>query len=398
MIKQSSSLDQKPLFDKKISMVVPELCTIEEVQQELRDIFSTGMLSNAKFVRYFEDKCREYIDVKHAVAVSSCTSGLMLLEKLLGLKGKVLCPTFTFVATVHSLIWNGLEPVFVDCDKETFNIDPVEVEKNIDSETCAILAVSVFGNPPAIDQLGEIATRHNLKLIFDSAHAFGGTYKGIRSGNFGAGEVFSLSPTKVLVAGEGGLVTTNDSDLAKLLRMGRNYGDPGNYDCLFTGLSCRMPEMNAVLGLKTLEKVDRVVTKRNKVAQLYAHHLRNIPGITLQKITEESLSTFKDFALVINEDKFGVSRNLLAEVLDRNNVDTRKYFSPLVHKQVSYERFKEKYQNKLTNSDYLSRNILCLPIYSHMTEGVVSGICDIIRYVHKNSDAITESFMANSER
>src|SRR3989338_7449051 len=216
---------------KAIPILRPTLPGIESLMPRLKEVFRSGQITNASNVREFESRAAEYLAVKYCVAVSSCTSGLTLVHKCLALKGEVIVPSFTFYATVHSLVWNNLVPVFADCREDTFNIDEKKIEPLVSKKTKAILAVYIYGNPPAIKELQRIAHRHRLKLIFDSAHAFGSRYNGLKAGRFGDAEVFSLSPTKLLTAGEGGLVATNDRLLADSLKIARNYGDNGNYNC-----------------------------------------------------------------------------------------------------------------------------------------------------------------------
>jgi dTDP-4-amino-4,6-dideoxygalactose transaminase len=174
----------------------------------------SGMLTTNKNVREFEKRTARYLGVKHCVAVSTCTSGLMLVMKGLGLKGEVILPSFTFSASGHPLMWSGLTPVFAEIKKGTYELDPKSVEKLITKKTSAILATHVFGVPCDIEPLKKLAKKHNLKLIFDAAHAFGSSYKGVKVGNFGDAEVFSCSPTKVLTTGEGGIVATNNAAFA----------------------------------------------------------------------------------------------------------------------------------------------------------------------------------------
>src|ERR1700735_4154037 len=226
----------RPMFDERVPIVSAGGLPGEEFLFDVRRILSSRQLTNATFVRQFEEAAEEYLGVAHCVAVSSCTAGLVLTLQALDLQGEVILPSFTFHASAHSVLWNGLKPVFADCDLETFCIDPRAVKVQISSRTAAIMAVHLFGHPASVAEIQTTASDLGIPLICDAAHAFGSDIDGRRVGTFGAAEVFSFSPTKLLVAGEGGMVATRDADLARKLRAARNYGDSGNYDPELAGL------------------------------------------------------------------------------------------------------------------------------------------------------------------
>ena len=277
------SLVKEMMFKEKLHIIRPTLFNPAEMMDEIREIFSSGNVTVSKYVKLFEQECARYLGVKEAVAVSSATSGLMLAVKALGLTGEVIVPSFTFTATVHSLIWNHLTPVFVDCEEGAYNIDVRQIEKKITPKTSAIMPVYIFGNPPRMKELAEIAEKHGLKLVFDSAQAFGAEYEGVSAGGFGDCEVFSLSPTKVLTAIEGGLVTTNDRKLAEFLRMSRDYGkSDGDID--HVGLSARMSELHALVGLKNLANVEKWLKTRRELIALYQERLKHIDGVSFQEV------------------------------------------------------------------------------------------------------------------
>lgn len=363
--------------DEFIPITKPTLPEFNEISNEIEDILSSRMLTNYQYVKEFEEKAAEYLGVDYAIAVSSCTSGLMLLIKLLGIKGEVILPSFTFHATAHALKWNGLKLRFVDIDSETYLLDSEKVSENITSETSAICGVHIFGNPCNIDALQEIAEDRDIKLYFDSAHAFGSKYKNKHIGSFGDAEVFSLSPTKLVVAGEGGLVTTNDKNLRNKLVIARNYGDDGSYNCRFTGFNARMSEINALLAQSTLESVESNVDRRNMLVSKYKELLSGIDGISYQKITPDSRTTYKDFSLFIDKDIFGMDRNELHEELASLNIASKKYFYPPVHKQDAYSEYL-KFNKNLLVTNRVSENVLSLPLWSDMPEKSVERVCNTV--------------------
>lgn len=304
-----------PFFQTRINIVRPVMPDFSEVSDGIQTILRTGMVTKGKYLNEFEKAIREHLGVKYAVAVSSCTSGLMLTYRGLGLTGDVVVPSFTFMATISSLVWSGLHPVFADVHPGTTNLDPAAAEAAITPQTSAIVAVHNFGNPAEIDALNDIARRHSLKLIFDSAHGFGALYQGRPVGSQADAHVFSLSPTKLLITGEGGIVATNDGALAEAIIMGREYGNSGNYDSAFPGLNARMPEFNALLGLCSLARLEEAACTRNQSAELFQEMLGVLPGVGFQEIRPGNRCSYKDFSVTFEADKFGLTRDELALAL-----------------------------------------------------------------------------------
>jgi dTDP-4-amino-4,6-dideoxygalactose transaminase len=298
----------------------------------------------------------------------------MMVLRALGLTGEVIVPSFTFFATGHAVLWNGLRPVFADCDEETWNVDPVDVERKITEHTSAILAVHLYGNPCDVEALERAASRHRLKLIFDAAHGFGSRYRDRPVGRFGDAEVFSLSPTKLLVAGEGGLVTTNDATLARAIRGMRNYGDLGAYDPEWLGMNARMSEFNAALALAGLSLMEAKVARRNWIAKTYTSLLAPLPGLRFQKVLPRDLSTYKDYSIHVTPEKFGMARDGLAEALLAEQIETKKYFYPPLHKQRLYSSFHNVEREGLARTDYVTDGVLSLPIYESLSDATVETV------------------------
>jgi dTDP-4-amino-4,6-dideoxygalactose transaminase len=367
----------RPAFLKLLPIVDPEGVPGEEFLEEVRRILASKQLTNGAYVRKFEAAAAEYLGVAHCVAVSSCTAGLLLVLKALDLRGEVILPSFTFHATAHAVVWNGLTPVFADCDAKTFCVAPEAVGAQVASRTAAILAVHLFGNPAAVNELEEIAAGLRVPLIFDAAHAFGSSSHGKRVGGFGTAEVFSFSPTKLVVAGEGGLVATRDARLAERLRAARNYGDAGNYNPEVLGVNARMSEINAAMALHGLVGLDARIERRNEIRMRYERKLRDVVGIRFQEVSEGGQSTFKDFSVIVDEKEFGHSRDWLVEVLHRENIGARKYFSPPVHRQKLYSAMWDGRALPVTN--LVSDGVVSLPIYSSLKDDSVDKVCEVIR-------------------
>lgn len=348
-----------PAFPDGLPFVRPAVPPLDRVAARVAPSYDRGILTNGPLVRELEATVAARLGVDHVVAVSSCTAGLMLAVLAIRPRGPVLLPSFTFSASAHALAWNGIEPRFAECDPATFQLDLDDASTRLDGAG-AILATHVFGAPcapPAVEALGRA---HRLPVLFDAAHGFGATCGERPLGGFGTVEVFSLTPTKPLVAGEGGLVATNDAGLADTVRLGRDYGNPGDYDTRFAGLNARMSEVHAATALESLERFPADLDRRRTLAARYASALAAIPGIRCQAIDAADRSTFKDFTIAIDEDEFGLPRDNVVEGLRAEGIDTRCYFSPPVHRQQAYARVEPV---SLPATDRLASQVVSLPIW-----------------------------------
>ncbi len=360
-------------FPEGLPVARPSIPPVEDVLTDVTRILESGVLTNGSYVRRFEDRCADYLGVANCVAVSSCTAGLMLVLRAAGLAGDVVVPSFTFAATVHAASWNGLHPTFADVDSATLTLAPQSAARAIGVRTAAILATHVYGTPCDVEHLEEVAASHGVPLFFDAAHAFGSQHRGLRVGGFGEAEVFSLSPTKVLVATEGGLISTNDDTLAERCRIGRDYGNPGDYDCRFVGLNARMSETHAAIGLRSLETLDERIWRRNELARLYREALVSVPGIAFPQVRQEDRSTYKDFTVLVDPDLFGAGAAWLSQALAAEGIDTRRYYSPPVHEMRAYRRTVAANAN-LPVTDAAAASVLTLPLWTEMTDEHVERV------------------------
>ena len=370
----------RPMFNERLPILSPEGLPGAEFLRDIEAILASRQLTNGGRVRELEEAAAAFLGVPHCVAVASCTSGLMLTLRALGLKGEVILPSFTLHATAHSIVWNGLKPVFADCDPETFCVNPEAVCAQLTRHTAAILAVHIYGHPVDIGALEAIGREHGIPLILDAAHAFGSEFHGKRIGSFGTAEIFSFSPTKLLVAGEGGLVATRDRALARLLRAGRNYGDPGSYDPEVVGLNARMSEFHAALACRGLDSIEERIVRRNQICLYYERRLKSVPGLRFQAIRPGCRSTCKDFPVLVDPAPFGGPRNWLFEALQRENVEVKRYFWPPVHRQKLYQELWDG--QPLPVTDLVSDSVLCLPIYSSLSDASVEKVCGAIARAH----------------
>ncbi len=357
---------------KTISITRPTLESHGAYAPLFKKTIRSGMLTTSSHVREFERRTARYLGVKYCVATSSCTAGLMLVFKHLNLRGEVIMPSFTFLASGLPVLWNNLTPVFADIDPETYCLDPEAVRKLINKKTSAILATHVFGAPAEVRKLQALAHKHKLKLIFDAAHAFGSSHHGRAVGGFGHAEVFSLSPTKVLTAGEGGLVATNDKLLAAFVRAGRHYGDTGDNGIEHAGLSARMPELSAAVGLRSLGKLSaNLKSRRGAAAYLIKGLTKAEPKLRFQKIPSGAQTTFKDLSVYVDRKVLGFTRDELHDYFTKHGVMTRKYFFPPLHKMRAYKHARK---GGLAVTERVASNVLSLPMYSHLTKGDMNRI------------------------
>jgi dTDP-4-amino-4,6-dideoxygalactose transaminase len=369
-------------FPQRVPFVRPAQPDLARVVEILGPSWSRGALTNGPLVAELEQRVRELLGVRHVVAVSSCTTGLMLALRALQLEGRdVVMPSFTFSASAHAVMWNGATPRFAECDEHSFQLDIDDARARIKGAG-AILATHVFGAPCAPFDVERLARENGIPLVFDAAHAFGATSDGARVGGFGDVEIFSLTPTKPLVAGEGGLVTTNRSDVAEMVRLGRDYANPGDYNTRFVGLNGRMSEMHAATALASLEEFANNQARRFEIVDRYVGGLAPIPGIAVQAVGARDRSSWKDFTIAVDAAAFGVDRDTLEAVLDAEGVDTRTYFDPPVHRQQAYRGGPEL---ALPATDRASSRVLSLPVFPALTDGTVDGIVGVIARVHERA-------------
>jgi len=378
-----------------IPITKPTLPPLEEYQKRLERLWNTGQVTNGALVRETETLLEGYIGDTNCIATANCTIGLLLSCKALGLKGAVVLPSFTFFASAHILTWNDLEPVFVDIDERTWNISPESVKEILKQrpDVSAILGVHIFGNPCQVEELEALAGEYGVILLFDAAHALGSERNGQKIGTFGDVEVFSLSPTKPLVAAEGGIVSTSHEELAEVLRYAREYGNEGDYDPSFVGLNARLSELHAALALGSLEMLEKNVSRRNEMVSRYKENLSSIRGIRYQEIREADRSTFKDFTVLIDPAEFGMSRDALSWWLRQQRVDTRKYFFPPVHRTKAYwDKWGKHRDAELPVTNRVSNQVLSLPIWSHMDVTQIDRVCKFVVTAHNRAEEISNQF------
>jgi dTDP-4-amino-4,6-dideoxygalactose transaminase len=368
-------LGAAPAFPDGLPLVRPWVPAPERLMARLGDVLASGVLTNGPQVRRLEDAVRQRTGVDNVVAVSSCTLGLSLVYQAVGGPGNVVLPSFTFAASAHAVHWAGMTPRWADVDEWSLTLDPLDAAAAVDEATRAVSATHVYGAPCQVDALQRLADDAGLPLVLDAAHGLGSSHDGVPVGRFGTAEVFSLSPTKVLFAGEGGLVATADDDLAARVRLARDYGNPGDYDCRFPGLNSRMSELHATVALHNLDFLDLAVERRNALVRLFAERVAGVPGLRLQHTDARDVSTYKDLTVVVDPEVTGLGVHQLAQALAADGIDTRRYYSPPIHRQQAYASVDAR---PLPVTDRVAEQVLSLPLWSQMTPEQVLTCADAL--------------------
>ena len=363
-------------------IIKPTLPALADILSMMQSGWESGVVTVGPIVRRLEEEaCRE-TGARYAVALSSCTAGLMLVPQALGLKPgtEVIVPSFTFAATAQALLWNRLVPVFCDCLPGTCTLDPADVERNLTPSTGAICGVTIYGLPPDIDPLLDVGRKANIPVNFDSAQGLGSTYKGQPLGQFGACEVFSLSPTKVVTGIEAGLLTTNDPVIAERVRSMRDYGkDPEKgEEMIHLGLSARMSELHAAVGLIGLQHVRELVKARTERIGAYRDRLGSLPGCRVQSFPYDRATSGNYFVLFIG-DGARRSRDEVYDDMKKSGIQTKRYFYPPVHAQSIFQHYPMRLSKQLTETEKASRGGLALPLYSHMKDEDIDMVCSEIQ-------------------
>jgi dTDP-4-amino-4,6-dideoxygalactose transaminase len=368
--------------DSKAPASIPIIRTTLPPLQHIVDMVSAswadGRVTIGPKVAAFEQAICRQTGAQYAVAVSSCTAGLMLVPQALSLprSGEVIVPAFTFAATAQALVWNGLTPVFCDCLPGTMTLDPEDVRRNLSPKTVAICPVYIYGLPPDIEELLEIGEQAEVPVYFDAAQGLGSTYRGKAAGGFGACEVFSLSPTKVVTAIEGGVITTNDAAIAARLRSMRDYGKDPDYgeEMVLLGLSARMSEIHAVVGLASTMQTSNLVAARLERIVQYRKRLGDLRGCRVQDFPPGRTSSGNYFVLFISSEA-RAGRDEVYTALKSAGIQTKRYFYPALHRHRIFQQFAHRVSSSVDDSLRCAEEALALPLFSEMTEDQFDYVC-----------------------
>lgn len=365
-------------FDKPIYVTRPFLPPIEQFSAGLREIWDNQWLTNnGPVLRRYTSQLSAYFGTENVCLFNNGTLALQIGLQGMGISGEVITTPFTFVATTHALYWNKIRPVFVDIEPDYYTLDPEKVEAAITPWTTAILAVHVFGYPCRLAELADIARRHNLKLIYDAAHAFGVTVGGEPITAFGDMSMFSFHSTKIYHSIEGGMLTFTDPGLKKTFDYLKNFGFENEIDVVMPGTNAKMNEMQALMGSLVLENLDEIIGKRSHLARIYRERLQDLPGIHLPPPVADGVHYNHAYMPVeVDEDAYGMSRDALYEKLKAYNIFSRRYFYPLVCDFACYKSV--ALSDPLTQARRVASRILTLPIYDGLEAGEVETIADCL--------------------
>lgn len=344
----------------------PNLVDKKKFFSMINKIWKSKRLSNdGPYVKEFEHQIKQFLNVPHAIVVCNATIGLQILAKVLFNEKLFIVPSFTFAATVYALDWIGFNPMFADIDLETHNILPITYANY------PIVATHIWGRPCPIEAL----TSNKVPVIFDAAHAFGCSYNGIKIGNFGGGEVFSFHATKFINSFEGGVITTRSDETAEKCRLFRNFGFEGYDNSITIGINAKMNEVQAAMGLCSLDDYDKIVAHNKNNYDVYCEKLDNIEGIKVVKYNPEYTPNYQYMVIEIEKN-----RDSLYKFLWDNDIFVRRYFYPGVHNMAHYKSF----GSILPKTDILCDRVMVLPNGTSINEKDVKRICKFIRKGYKN--------------
>jgi len=379
-----------PAFTRTLHVGRPNIGNRQRLLSRINDMLDRRWLTNkGPYVQEFEQRLSEYLGVKHCIAVCNATIGLELATRAVGMRGEVIVPSFTFIATAHALQWQEITPVFCDIDPATHNLDPQRIEDMITPRTTGIVGVHVWGRPCDIKALAEIAHDHNLSLIFDAAHALGCSYQGKMIGNFGDAEVFSFHATKFFNTFEGGAITTNDDELAEKIRLMKNFGFAGRDKVIYIGTNGKMNEASAAMGLTGLESLDEFVRVNYRNYQTYQEVFADLPGFEMIAYDENEKRNYQYIIVEVDESVTGISRDQLVEILHAENVLARRYFYPGCHEMEPYRSYFPHAGLLLPETEKLTQRVMSLPTGTAIAPEDIRKIGQIICFVVENSEEIT---------
>ncbi|MDC0357674.1 DegT/DnrJ/EryC1/StrS family aminotransferase [Oligoflexia bacterium] len=368
---------------KEIYVTQPVLPPLEEFIEYLEKIWDSKHLTNSgPFHEQFEPALAEYLGVKHLALFVNGTIALVTALQALRVTGEVITTPYSFVATSHSLIWNNLNPVFVDVDPLSFNLDPNRIEEAITPKTTAILAVHCYGNPCDMESIQRIADTYGLSVIYDAAAAFGVKYKGETLLNNGDLSVLSFHATKVFNTFEGGAIVCPNAKTKQRIDYLKNFGHSGEVTVVAPGINGKMNELQAALGMLQLKYIDEAINQRRLIDLQYRQLLSNISGITCPGVTPDATKNYSYFPILVNGE-YPISRDALYHKLRENNIYARRYFYPLIADFPMYRGLPSANRDNLPVANDLTQKILCLPIYPNLQKEQVDEIANVIAMAHK---------------
>jgi dTDP-4-amino-4,6-dideoxygalactose transaminase len=366
-------MEKKPIF-----VTQPSLPPLEDLIPYLEQIWGSRVLTNGgSFHQQLETELCKYLGVPYISLFSNGTIALITALKALDIEGEVITTPYSFVATAHSLLWNGITPVFVDIDPVTLNLDADKIEAAITSRTSAIMPVHVYGHPCNVDAIDAIARKYKLKVIYDAAHAFGVKCHCGSVLNHGDMSVMSFHATKVFNTFEGGAIVCRDADTKRYIDQLKNFGFTSEVTVVQNGINGKMNEFSAALGLLQLKYIDAAIGQRKAIDSRYRNALKDFSGISCSNEPEEGANNYSYFPIFIKKE-YSLTRDQLYEKLRINGVNARRYFYPLITDFSMYRNLQSAQKNNLINAREVANKVLCLPIYPDLRLEDQERIIEII--------------------
>lgn len=368
------------MIDKPIYVTSPLLPSLEDFTFLLKEIWESKMLTNnGNFHQKLEEELAKYLKVPYLSLFTNGTLPLIAALQAMRITGEVITTPFSFVATTHSLWWNGIKPVFVDIEPETCNLDPSKIEAAITPRTTAIMPVHVYGKPCKTKEIQEIANKYGLKVIYDAAHAFGVEINGESILNFGDMATLSFHATKVYNTLEGGALVVHDEQTKKRIDYLKNFGFASETEVVAPGINSKVDEVRAAYGLLNLKQVDHAINSRRKVAIRYRDELQGVKGITFFNDIPGVRHNYSYFPIFINAEEYGMTRDELYFKMKEHNVFGRRYFYPLISTFSTYRGLDSANPDNLPIATQMSNNVICLPMHHALSENEVEYILQIIK-------------------
>jgi dTDP-4-amino-4,6-dideoxygalactose transaminase len=363
-----------------ITVTKPFLPPLEEFLPYLEKIWQNKQLTNnGPFHQQLETELAKYLGVRYISLFANATLGLVTALQALRISGEVITTPFSFVATTHALWWNKITPVFVDIEPDYLNLNPAKIEAAITPRTTAIMPVHVYGNPCNVDAIKDIADQHGLRVIYDAAHAFGVKKDEVSVLNQGDLSVVSFHATKVYNTIEGGAVICHTSEMKHHIDNLKNFGFRDETTVEEPGINAKLNEIQAAYGLLQLKYIDKLISRRKAITQLYREMLTDVPGLRFLPDMNGVSHGYAYFPVLIDEEKYGTSRDALYNRLKEYNIFTRRYFYPLISTFDPYSKLLSASAENLPIATKAANDVLCLPIYVELKNSEVQLICSLIR-------------------
>lgn len=361
--------------NKVITVTSPLLPDLDEFNELLKDIWNRKWITNnGHYHQELEKALCEYLKVPYISLFTNGTLPLITALQALRITGEVITTPYSFVATTHSLWWNGIKPVFVDIDPATGNIDPDKIEAAITPKTTAIMPVHVYGKPCDVKRIQEIADKYGLKIIYDAAHAFGVEVNGESILKAGDMSTLSFHATKVYNTIEGGALVMHDEQTKKRIDYLKNFGFAGETEVVAPGINSKMDEMRSAYGLLNLRQVDKAIEARHQVAVKYREALRDVPGITFFDDMPGVKHNYSYFPIFVNAEQYGMTRDELYFKMKEHGVLGRRYFYPLISTFSTYRGLESATRENLPNAYKMADEVICLPMHHALSEGDMERI------------------------